>query len=75
VPPQKPKRLLAEEVAESVREEIGYHPAKFRCANCLKFVPTDMSGNSWALDSHCTLMSPLLIRVQSDGFCDHFSEK
>lgn len=73
-PPKQP-RLLAEEVAEGVREELGYQAGNFRCANCLHFVPTDMSGRPMALDAHCIRASPLLIRVDPDGFCNYFSEK
>lgn len=63
---------MSKELYDLLLKQMGYIGAENRCGRCKHFVATDISGNTGAKSSHCTLNPAVELPVTDTGLCAHF---
>ena len=68
----KPTQPHHPELSEPLKKAMGHQSPANVCRECKHFVPTDCSGNTDALRSHCTLNRVTIVDTNADDVCEFF---
>ncbi len=71
----KSLKLLQGSDAVPVLKAIGYIDGTMSCMSCQNYSGMDYSGKPQALPEHCKLNPAFLLKIEPNGWCEHWTKK